>query len=66
MVNDVEFGNVVHEMLATEPELAINCCRSAFQERPSLGLVFGNVGMRVVEVGYGHDPVIHPDVRHHV
>lgn len=58
MVDDVEFSNVVHEMLTAETKFAINRCRGAFQECPGLWLVFGDVGMGMMEVGDGYDPVI--------
>ena len=60
MMNDMEFGNVMHEMLATKTKLAVNGRGGAFQECPSLRLVFGNVGVRMMEVGDGYDPVVYP------
>ena len=66
MVNDMELGDVVHEMLATKPKFAIDRCRGAFQERPSLRLVLRDIGVRVMEVGDRYDPVVDPHVRHHV
>lgn len=65
-MDDVVLGDVVHEVLAAEAEFAIHGRRGAFQERPGLGLVFGYVRVRVVEVGDGYDPVVHPHVRQHV
>ena len=62
----MELGNVMHEMLATKTEFAINCCRGAFQECPGLRLVFRDVGVCMVEVGDGYDPMIHPHIRHHI
>lgn len=65
-MNDMELGDIVHEMLPAESKLSINRCCSTFQERPSFGLILGHIGMRVVEVGNGHDPVVDPHVRHYV
>lgn len=66
MVDDMEFGNVMHQVLATKTEFAVNCRGGAFQECPSLRFVFGNVGERMMEVGDGYDSVVYPYVRHHV
>lgn len=66
MVNDVEVGNVMHQMLTTETEPAIDCCRGAFKERPRLWLVFRDVWVRMMEVGYGYDPVVDPHVGHNI
>ena len=59
-------GNVVHQMLSTETKFAIDGCSGALQESPGLRLVLGDVGVGVVEVGNGHDPVVNPHIRHHV
>lgn len=66
MVYDVEFGYVMHEMLTAKPEFAINRCGGAFQECPGFRLVFGDVGMGVMEICDGYDPVVDPHIWHHV
>ena len=66
MVDDMEFGNVLHQVLAIKIEFAVDGCGGAFQEFLSLRLVSGNVGVRMVEVDDGYDPVLYPYVRHHV
>ena len=60
MVNDMEFGNVMHEMLATKTKLAVNGCGGAFQKGPGLRLVFRNFWVCMVKVGDGYDPVLYP------
>ena len=60
MVNDMEFGNVMHQMLATKTKFSVNGRRGAFQECPGLGLVLWDIGVRMMEVGDGYDPVVNP------
>ena len=66
MVDDMEFGNVMHPVLATKTEFAVNDRGGAFQECISLRLIFGNGGLRMMEVGYSYDPMLYLYVRHHV
>lgn len=62
VVDDVEVGDVVHQVLAAEPEAAVDRGRGALEEGPGFGLVFGDVGVGVVKVGDGYDPVVDPHV----
>lgn len=66
VVDDVVISNVVHQMLATEAEIAVNGCSGTLQESPGLRFVLGDVGVGVVEVGDGDNPVVDPHIRHHV
>lgn len=61
-MDDVVFDDVVEDMLADEPKLAIDCGSGSLEEGPGLGFEFGEIGMRVVEIGNGYDPVIYPHV----
>ena len=61
MVDDMDFGNVMHQVLAIK-----NGRSGAFQECISLRLIFGNVGLRMMEVAYSYDPMLDPYARHHV
>ena len=63
MMNDVEFDDVVKHMLADEAKFSIHGGSSAFQEGPSFGLEFRKVGMRVVQVGDGDNPMVDPHIR---
>ena len=60
---DVKLGNFVPEMLTAKTKFAINCCRGAC---PGLRLIFGDVGVGVMELGDGYDPVVNPHIWHHV
>ena len=62
MMNDVELDNVVEHVLADEAELAVDSGGGPFEERPGFGFKFWKIGMRVVKIGDGHDPVIDPHV----
>ena len=66
MVDNMIVSNIMHQMLASKPQPTIDCGGSAAQERPRLRLVFRNVGVRVVQVRDSDDPVVHPEIRHHV
>ena len=66
MVNNVEISNVVHQMLPGKPKISINRRSGAFQERPSLGLVLRYVGMGMMQVCDGDDPVVDPQIRHYI
>ena len=66
VVNNMEISNVVHKMLSTKPKISINCRSGAFQECPSLRLVLGYVGMGMMKVCDGDDPVVDPQIRHNI
>lgn len=62
VVDDMELDDVVKHMLANEAKFSVNRSGSAFEESPSFGLEFREVGVCVVEVGDGDYPVIDPHV----
>ena len=62
MVDDVEFDDVVEHVLADEAKLSVNSSRSTFKEGPRFGLEFGKVGMCMVKISDGDDPVIDPHI----
>ena len=63
MMDDMKVGNVVHQVLASEAEVAVDCGSGATEESPGFRLVFWNVGMSVVEVGDCYYPMVDPHVR---
>ena len=63
VMDDVKVSNAVHQVLSSKAEVAVDGGRGATEESPGLWLVFGDVGVSVVEVGDGDDPVVDPHVR---
>lgn len=63
MMDDVELDNAMENMFPDEAELTIDRGRGTLQEGPGLGFVFGQLRVRVMEVGDGDDPVIDPHIR---
>ena len=62
-MNNMEISNIMHKMLPRKSKIPpINRGSRTFQERPGLGFIFRDIWVPVVEVGDGHDPVIHPQV----
>ena len=59
-MNYVKFDDIVHHVLAGERKLAIHSRGRAFQKRPCFRLVFGELRVRVVQVGDHDDPVVDP------
>lgn len=59
-MNDVVIGDIMHEMLAGEAKVAVDCRCCALQECPGFRFVLRHLRMCMVQVGNRHDPVIHP------
>ena len=62
MMDDVKLDDAVEDMFPDEAELAIDGGCGALQEGPGLGVVFGQLGVRVMEVCDGDDPVVDPHI----
>ena len=66
MVNIMKISDVVHKMLSAKPKISINRRSGAFQECPSLRLVLGYVGVGMMQVCDGDNPVIDPQIWHNI
>lgn len=62
MVNDVGVDDAVEEVTADEAKVAVDGGEGTLDEGPVLGVEVGNVGVGVVEVGDGDQPVVDPEV----
>lgn len=60
MMDDMEFDDAMENMLANPAKFAVDCCCGTLEESPGLGFEFGQRGVRVMEIGDGHDPVVDP------
>lgn len=56
----------VEKVLTKDSETPVDRAQAAFHIRPPLVSQARYIGSRVVQAGYGDDPVVHPQVRHPV
>lgn len=62
MVNDVVVDDVVKEVAADPAEITVNGGEGALNKGPALGLEVRDVGVGMVEIGDGNQPVVNPHV----
>jgi hypothetical protein len=58
--------NVMHEILSSPTEATVYGCSRASQEGPGIIVVFWQVGVSVMEVRDGNDPVVHPHIWNYI